>query len=198
MAILGSKKKLAALNKENCGEQPNSNMAQNSNVSGPQEDYITQNSEEIEGIATKKSSQDLIWKENPHFRRAMPSWRLSHELANSGLLRRRPRTHMAQTGEPMRTNPRLILLLKQASFRARLHTTLAQNMATTWWQEFTRKSHTASLVQLQECRKRTALLVNRISAVKIPLRRLKQTKSYWPFSNWQITTILQNFIKLST
>ena len=39
--------------------------------------------------------------------------------------------------------------------------------------------------------KRTALPVNRKSAVKTPMRRLKQTKSCWPFSNWQITTILQ-------
>ena len=48
-----NKRKLAALNKENCEEHPRSNLAQNSNVPRSQEDYITQVSEEIEGRVTK-------------------------------------------------------------------------------------------------------------------------------------------------
>ena len=40
----------------------------------------------------------------------------------------------------MRTTPRVILILKQASIRATLQTALAQKMALTWWQEFKRKS----------------------------------------------------------
>ena len=51
------KKKLAALNKENCEEHPRSNLAQNSNIPKSQEDYITQVSEEIEGRVTKELSQ---------------------------------------------------------------------------------------------------------------------------------------------
>ena len=47
MATLRNKKKLAALNKENCEEHPRSNLAQNWNVPRSQEDYITQVSEEI-------------------------------------------------------------------------------------------------------------------------------------------------------
>ena len=54
-----NKRKLAALNKENCEELPRSILAQNSNVPRPQEDYITQVSEEIEGRVTKKLSQNL-------------------------------------------------------------------------------------------------------------------------------------------
>ena len=48
---------MAALNRENCEEHPRSNLAQNSNVPRSQEDYITQVSEENEGIVTKKLSQ---------------------------------------------------------------------------------------------------------------------------------------------
>ena len=64
MATLRNKKKLAALNKENCEEHPWNNMAQNSNVPRSQEDYITQVSEKIEGIVTKKLSQEFNRTEN--------------------------------------------------------------------------------------------------------------------------------------
>ena len=64
MATLRNKKKVAALNKENCEEHPKSNMAQNSNVPRSQEDYITRVSEGIEGRVTKKLSQELSGTEN--------------------------------------------------------------------------------------------------------------------------------------
>ena len=64
MATLRNKKKLAALNKENCEEHPRSNLAQNSNVPRSQEDYITQVSEEIESRVTKKLSQEFSRTEN--------------------------------------------------------------------------------------------------------------------------------------
>ena len=54
-----NKRKLAALNRENCEEHPMSNLAQNSNTPRSQEDYITQVSEEIEGRVTKKLSQEF-------------------------------------------------------------------------------------------------------------------------------------------
>ena len=59
-----NKRKLAALNKENCEEHPRSNVAQNSNVPRSQEDYISQVSEEIEGRVTKKLSQEFSRTEN--------------------------------------------------------------------------------------------------------------------------------------
>ena len=59
-----NKRKLAALNKENCEEHPRSNLAQNSNVPRSQEDYITEVSEEIEERVTKKLSQDFCRTEN--------------------------------------------------------------------------------------------------------------------------------------
>ena len=59
-----NKKKLAALNKENCEEHPRSNLARNSSTPRSQEDYITQVSEEIEGRVTKRLSKEFSRTEN--------------------------------------------------------------------------------------------------------------------------------------
>ena len=59
-----NKRKLAALNIENCEEHPRSNLAQNSNVPRSQEDYIAQVSEEIEGRVTKRLSKEFSRTEN--------------------------------------------------------------------------------------------------------------------------------------
>ena len=59
-----NKKKLAALNKENCEEHPRSNLAQNSSAPRSQEDYITQVFEEIEGRVTKRLSKEFSRTEN--------------------------------------------------------------------------------------------------------------------------------------
>ena len=59
-----NKRKLAALNKENCEEHLRNNLASTSNASRSQEDYRTQVSEEIEGRVTKKLSQEFSRTEN--------------------------------------------------------------------------------------------------------------------------------------
>ena len=59
-----NKRKLAALNKENCEEHPRGNVTQNSAAPRSQEDYVTQVSEEIEGRVTKKLSQEFSRTEN--------------------------------------------------------------------------------------------------------------------------------------
>ena len=59
-----NKRKLAALNKENCEELPRSNLAQNSSAPRSQEGYITQVSEEIEGRVTKRLSKEFGRTEN--------------------------------------------------------------------------------------------------------------------------------------
>ena len=59
-----NKRKLAALNKENCEEHPRSNLAQNLSDPRSQEDYITQVSEEIEGRVTKRLSEEFSRTEN--------------------------------------------------------------------------------------------------------------------------------------
>ena len=53
MEIITNKKKLTALNKENCGEHRRSNLAQNVNVPRSPEDYIFHVSEKIEGRVTE-------------------------------------------------------------------------------------------------------------------------------------------------
>ena len=54
-----NKRKLAALNRENCEEHPRSNLAKNSSAPRSQEDYITQVSEEIKGRVTKRLSKEF-------------------------------------------------------------------------------------------------------------------------------------------
>ena len=60
----GNKRKLAALNRENCGENPRSNLAQSSSAPRSQEDYITQVSEDTEGRVTKRLSKEFSRTEN--------------------------------------------------------------------------------------------------------------------------------------
>ena len=64
MATLRKKRKLAALNKENCEEHAGSNLAQSSNVPRSQEDYISQVSEETERRVIEKLSQEFRRTEN--------------------------------------------------------------------------------------------------------------------------------------
>ena len=64
MATRRNKRELEPLKKENCEEHPKSNLAQNSNVSRLQKDYINQVSEKIEGRFTKKLYQEFSKKEN--------------------------------------------------------------------------------------------------------------------------------------
>ena len=59
MATFRNKRKLAALDTENCEEHPSRNMAQNSNVPRSQENYLTQVSEEFEGRVTKSCRKSL-------------------------------------------------------------------------------------------------------------------------------------------
>ena len=59
-----NKRKLAALNKENCEEHPRSNLPQNLSAPRSQEDYITQVSEDIEGRVTKRLSKEFSRTEN--------------------------------------------------------------------------------------------------------------------------------------
>ena len=58
------KRKLAALNNENCEEHPRSNLAKNSNAPRSQEEYITQVSQESEGRVTKRLSKEFSRTEN--------------------------------------------------------------------------------------------------------------------------------------
>ena len=133
MATLRIKRCLAALNKENCEAHPRSNLTQNSNVPRSQEDYITQISEEIKGRVTKKFFQEFSGTEN---RILGALSRLDDFLINSliqGHSGTVPETSWNAYGTNQGTNEddsQSDLILKQASFRTRLYTTVAQKMAT--------------------------------------------------------------------
>ena len=55
-----NKRKLVALNRENCEEHPKSNLEQKSGAPRSQEDYITQVSEEIEGGSQKGCQRSSV------------------------------------------------------------------------------------------------------------------------------------------
>ena len=61
-----NKRKMAALNRENCEENPRINVAQNSGAPRSQEDYITQISEEIEGRVHEKAVKGVQSNRGPH------------------------------------------------------------------------------------------------------------------------------------
>ena len=137
MSTLRNKQTLAAFNKDNCGEQPRSNLAQNTNVPRSQDDYITQISEEIEGTVTKTLSKEFSWTKSPILGALS---QLDEFLLNTLIpghsrtqdpLRRRPGSHLAQTREQLRTTPRVILIMRRASLRVRLQEALVQMMVMT-------------------------------------------------------------------
>ena len=64
MATLRNKRNLAAMNKENCEELSRHKLAQDSFVPRPQENYITQVSEEIEARVTKKLCEEFSRTKN--------------------------------------------------------------------------------------------------------------------------------------
>ena len=128
------KRKLEALNQENCEELSRRNLAQKSNVPRSQEDLITQVFEKNEGRVTKKLSQEFSRTEH---RILGALSRLDGFLmkpliqGHSGTAPETSRDEFAQTRERMRTTTIVILVLKQASSTTRRHETLAQKMATT-------------------------------------------------------------------
>ena len=126
-------KKLTTLNREICQEHAKSNLAQNSNVPRSQEDYINQNSEEIEGRVTKKLPLEFSRTKNCILGALS---RLDYFLMNPLI-----QGHTGTTPETFRnaydprdqiwTTPRVIHILKPSSCRGRRRKTLAQKMATT-------------------------------------------------------------------
>ena len=73
MAILRTRRKLAAHNKEKSEEQLKSNLAQNRNAPRSQTDNITQVSEEIDDRVREKLSQEFSRTENRFFGHSLPS-----------------------------------------------------------------------------------------------------------------------------
>ena len=113
-------------------------------------------------------------------------------------LQRRHKTQIALTKEKTKTTPRVIFNLKQGSLRAKTCKFLAETTARIWWQDFKRKSPTASLERLQASRRKPALQVNSSFSLKTPKRRSEQTNFCWLFSSGQTTALLRFFKKRFT
>ena len=204
---------MAALNKENCEKHPRSNLAQNSNVPRSQEDYITRVSEEIQGRATKKLSQEFSRTEN---RILCALARLDDFLMNpliqghSGTAPQMSRkefsvnqgtneddsqsephpeaglfhNHMTRNSDPEDGHDMVTGVQKERPY--------GHDMVTGVHEEVTNCSPSTSSGK----QKRTTSQPQFRS--ENTLRRLKQSKSFWPFSSWQITTILQIFLTIIT
>ena len=131
MATLRNKRKLAAVTRETQEEHPRNGQSRNTSVPRINEEYITQVSEEIEGRVTRKLSQEFSRTES---RILGALSKLDRFLLNPQI-----RTHSGtvpgiqtwKTRERMRTTPRVILILKQASSAGGLHNTLAQKLHVT-------------------------------------------------------------------
>ena len=158
---------MAAVTRETQEEHPRNCQSRNTSIPRINEEYITQVSVEIEGRVTKKMSQEFNRTESRIF--------VALSKLDEFLLNPQIRTHSGtdpgtfrntiwKTRERMRSTPRVILILKQASSAARLHKTSAQKLALTfwqgfkkrfaivltWWQEFKKTISTAPLGLLQE------------------------------------------------
>ena len=141
-----NKRKLAALNKEDCEEHPRSNLPQNSSAPRSQEDYITQVSEEIEGRVTKRLSKEFSRTEN---RILGALARLDDFLMNPLLpggsgttpepTRNASSINQGTNEDDSQNDPH-----PEASlFHVRGNKTLAQKVTMTWWQELTNRHATA-------------------------------------------------------
>ena len=127
MATLRNKRKLAAVTRETQEEHPRNGQSRNTSVPRINEEFITQVSEEIESRVTKKLSQEFSRAES----RILGALSKLHEFLLNPQKRRIPKpfrehsgTQKWKTRERMRTTPRAILILKQASSAARLPKTL--------------------------------------------------------------------------
>ena len=124
MATLRNKQKLAAVTRETQEERPRNSQSRNRSVPRINEEYITQVSEEIEGRVTKTMSQEFSRTES---RILGALYKLDEFLLNpqirthSGTIPGTFRKTNVETREPMRTTPKVILILKQASYATRLH-----------------------------------------------------------------------------
>ena len=127
MATLRNKWKLAAVTRETQEEHPRNGQSRNMAFPRINEEYITQVSEEIENRVTKKLSQEFSRTES----RILGALSKLDEFLLNQQIRTHSGTQMWKTRERMRTTPRVILILKQASSAAILQKTLAQKLHVT-------------------------------------------------------------------
>ena len=122
MAKLRNKRKLAAVARETQKEHSRNGQSRNTSVPSNNEEYITQVSEKIESRVTKNLSHEFSRTKS----RILVALSKLDEILLNQQIRTHSVTQMWKTRERMRTTPKVILILKQASSAARLHKTLAQ------------------------------------------------------------------------
>ena len=198
-------------------------MAQNSGAPRSQEEYITQVSEEIEGRVTKRLSKEFSRTEN----RILGALAWLDDLLMNPLLPGRSGTtpepsrnaliiSQGMNEDDSQNDPHpeadfmqghdMVTGVQRERERERervyghdIVTGTTQQIGNCHDLTGVHEEVTyAPLVHLQGSRRKTALPVNRNSAVKTPLRRSKKTKFCRPFSSWQIITILRAFTITST
>ena len=201
MATLANKRRLAALNKENCEDHPESNLEQNSDVRRSQQYYKTQVSEGIEGRVTKKLSQEFSRTEN---RILGALSRLDDYLMNTliqGQFATAPETSRNAFSTKQGTNEDDSQSDPHPQ-AGNFHNQTTRNSGPEEGHDLVTGVHEevtyCSLITSSGKQKKTALPVNRNFAVKIPLRRLKQTKVCWHFSSWWTRITLQYSTRIST
>ena len=124
MPTFRNKQKLAAVTRETQQENPRNGQSRNTSVPRINEEYITQVSEEIKGRVSKKLSQECSRTES---RILGALTKLDEFLSNQQIhtqFETVPGTFRNTNVENQGTNeddPRVILILKQASSAARLH-----------------------------------------------------------------------------
>ena len=201
MASLRNKKKLAALNKENCEEHLRSNVALNSNVPRSQEDNITQISEEFEGIVIKKFSQEFSKTEN---RILGALARLDDFLMNpliQGHSRTTPETSWNAFSTSQETNeddsqsdsyPEAGTFHNQATRNSGAED--GHDMVTGVHEEITHCSPSTTSGKQKNNRSTNQ---RQVGSENTPAK-IEADQFFLPFSSWQTTTILQTLIKILT
>ena len=200
---------MAALNKENCEELLRSNLAQNSNVPRSQEDYITQVSDEIEGRVTEELPQELSRTKNRILGALARLDDFPMNPLNQGHSRTAPETSRNAFSTSQGTNEDDSQSDPHPEAGI-FHNRTTQNSGPGYDHDMVtgateqignRHDMTGVHEEVTYCspgtssgkQKRTVLSVNRNSAAKRPLRQSNQNNFCWPFSSWQMTTILRTF-----
>ena len=115
MATLRNKRKLAAVTRETQEENPRNGQSRNTSVPRINEESITQVSEQIEGRVTKNLSLEFSRTESRILGTLskLDEFLLNQQIrTHSGTVPEHSGTQTWKTRERMRTNPRVILILK--------------------------------------------------------------------------------------
>ena len=201
MATFRNKRKLAALNKENCEEQPRRNFAENSTVPRSIEDYITQVFEEIEERVLKRLSQKFSRTKN---RILGTLSRLDDFVLNTliqGHSGTAPKTSLNVFGTNQGTNEDN----SQSNFHPEadiFHNQTTRNSGKEECHDMVTRAHEkVTFCSSSTCsgkQKKNQSTSQRQLWSENTTATIEADQMFWSFSSWQITTILQISKTIST